>query len=141
MAPANSASSGVVFRLMTSAARWMRSIRGHYRAAGRRPVATAVRHALRGRGHGRARCDRPGHLDPHQASVAAIAPVLVLAVASEVAGSIPQFGAVHRDLPTHWWMSLDTLFRLPFATSDLLPGLPSAGGVRGELLTDHVYAR
>jgi ABC-2 type transport system permease protein len=28
MAPANSASSGVVFRLMTSAARWIRSIRG-----------------------------------------------------------------------------------------------------------------
>jgi ABC-2 type transport system permease protein len=61
--------------------------------------------------------------------VAAIAPVLVLvlAVASEVAASIPQSRALHRYLPTQWWMSFDALLRPPVATSDLLHGLLSSG--------------
>jgi ABC-2 type transport system permease protein len=52
--------------------------------------------------------------------VAAIALALALVVASEVADSIPQSGAVYRYLPTHWWMSFDALFRPPVATSDVL---------------------
>jgi len=60
-------------------------------------------------------------------SIAAIAAVLVLAVASEVADNIPQFGAVHPYLPTHWWLSFDSLLRSPIATWDLLHGLLSFG--------------
>ena len=48
-------------------------------------------------------------------------------MASEVAGNIPQFGAVQRYLATHWWMSFDALRRLPVATSDLLHVLLSSG--------------
>jgi len=110
MAPANSASSGVVFRLMTSAARWIRSIRGHYRAAGRRlqlPFVTLYVAA------GTAALGAIGLaiLTLTEHPVAAIAPVLVLAVASEVAGNIPQSEAVHLYLPTQWWMSFHALLR------------------------------
>ena len=59
--------------------------------------------------------------------IGAIAAVLVLAVASEVADNVPQFGAVHPYLPTHWWLSFDSLLRSPIATSDLLHGLLSFG--------------
>jgi hypothetical protein len=48
-------------------------------------------------------------------------------VASEVAGNIPQSGAVHRYPPTQWWMSFDALLRPPVATSDLLHGLLWSG--------------
>ncbi len=59
--------------------------------------------------------------------IAAIAAVLVIAVASEVADNVPQFGAVHPYLPTHWWLSFDSLLRSPIATADLLHGLLSFG--------------
>ena len=115
-----------MFRLMTSAARWIRSIRGHYRAAGRRlqlPFVTLYVAA------GTAALGAIGLaiLTLTEHPVAAIAPVLVLAVASEVAGNIPQSEAVHLYLPTQWWMSFHALLRPPVATSDLLHGLLSSG--------------
>ncbi len=57
--------------------------------------------------------------------IGAIAAVLVLAVASEVADQVPQFSAVHPYLPTHWWLSFDSLLRSPIATADLLHSLLS----------------
>jgi ABC-2 type transport system permease protein len=59
--------------------------------------------------------------------IGAIAAILVLAVASEVADQVPQFSAVHRYLPTHWWLSFDSLLRSPVATGDLLHSLLSFG--------------
>ncbi len=59
--------------------------------------------------------------------IGAIATVLVLAVVSEVADNIPQFAVVQPYLPTHWWLSFDSLLRTPIATSDLLHGLLSFG--------------
>ena len=50
---------------------------------------------------------------------------MVLAVASEVADNVPQFAAVQPYLPTHWWLSFDSLLRSPIATGDLLHGLLS----------------
>ena len=59
--------------------------------------------------------------------IGAIAAVLVLAVASEVADNVPQFSAVHPFLPTHWWLSFDSLLRSPVATADVLHSLLSFG--------------
>jgi ABC-2 type transport system permease protein len=59
--------------------------------------------------------------------IGAIAAVAILTVASEVADNIPQFGAVRPYLPTHWWLSFDSLLRSPVAMSDLLHGLLSFG--------------
>ena len=58
-------------------------------------------------------------------AIAAIAAILVLVIGSEVADSVPQFAVVHPYLPTHWWMSFDSLLRSPIATGDLLHGLLS----------------
>jgi ABC-2 type transport system permease protein len=57
--------------------------------------------------------------------IAAIAAVLVIAVASEVADNVPQFAVIQPYLPTHWWLSFDSLLRSPVATSELLHGLAS----------------
>ena len=59
--------------------------------------------------------------------VGAIAALAVLTVASEVADSLPQFGAIHPYLPTHWWTSFDALLRVPIATGTVLHGLLSFG--------------
>ena len=59
--------------------------------------------------------------------IGAIAAVLVLALASEVTDSVPQFAVVHPYLPTHWWLSFDALLRSPVAWPDLLHGLASFG--------------
>ena len=59
------------------------------------------------------------------AALGAIAAILVVAVASEVADNVPQFAAVHPYLPTHWFLSFDALLRSPIATGDLLHGLLS----------------
>ena len=48
-------------------------------------------------------------------------------VVSEIADNIPQFAVVHPYLPSHWWLSFDSLLRTPIATSDLLHGLLSFG--------------
>ena len=47
---------------------------GDDRVPGGRPAAAAVRHAVRGRGDGRARRDRAGHLDPDRARRSARSP-------------------------------------------------------------------
>jgi len=59
--------------------------------------------------------------------VGAIAAIAVLTVASEVADSLPQLGAVHPYLPTHWWTSFDALLRVPIGTGTVLHGLLSFG--------------
>jgi ABC-2 type transport system permease protein len=57
--------------------------------------------------------------------IGAIAATAIIAVASEVIDNVPQFGAVHSYLPTHWWTSFDSLLRTPIATGDLMHGLLS----------------
>jgi ABC-2 type transport system permease protein len=59
--------------------------------------------------------------------VGAIAALAVLTVASEVADNVPQFGAIHPYLPTHWWTSFDALLRVPIDTGTVLHGLLSFG--------------
>ena len=44
--------------------------------------------------------------------VGAIAAILVITVASEVADTVSQLGAIHPYLPTHWWLSFDALLRV-----------------------------
>jgi ABC-2 type transport system permease protein len=57
--------------------------------------------------------------------IGAIAAILVLAVASEVADQVPQFAVIHPYLPTHFWLSFDSLLRAPIDTAGLLHGLLS----------------
>ena len=57
--------------------------------------------------------------------VGAIAAILVLTLASEVADSVSQLGAIHPYLPTHWWLSFDALLRVPVTWSELGQGLLS----------------
>jgi ABC-2 type transport system permease protein len=57
--------------------------------------------------------------------IGAIAAVLVIAVASQVADSVSQLNAIHPYLPTHWWLSFDALLRVPVAWSELGHGLLS----------------
>ncbi len=57
--------------------------------------------------------------------IGAIAAILVLAVASEVADNVAQFAVIHPYLPTHFWLSFDSILRSPIATGDLLHGLLS----------------
>jgi ABC-2 type transport system permease protein len=57
--------------------------------------------------------------------IAAIATIMILAVSSEVADNIPQFAAIGPYLPTHWWLSFDSILRTPIDTSELSHGLLS----------------
>jgi ABC-2 type transport system permease protein len=57
--------------------------------------------------------------------VGAIAAVLVIAVASQVADTVSQLDAIHPYLPTHWWLSFDSLLRSPVAWPELGHGLLS----------------
>jgi ABC-2 type transport system permease protein len=57
--------------------------------------------------------------------IGAIAAVLVLSVASEVADNVSQFAVIHPYLPTHFWLSFDSLLRAPVDTGSLLHGLLS----------------
>ena len=59
--------------------------------------------------------------------IGAIASVMILAVASEVCDNIPQFAAIGPYLPTHWWLSFDSLLRTPIDTTVLAHGLLSFG--------------
>jgi ABC-2 type transport system permease protein len=58
-------------------------------------------------------------------AIGAIATVMILVVASEVVDNVPQLAAVGPYLPTHWWLSFDSLLRAPVDTSTLLRGLLS----------------
>jgi ABC-2 type transport system permease protein len=57
--------------------------------------------------------------------IGAIAAVLVIALASEVADSVSQLNVIHPYLPTHWWLSFDALLRVPIAWPELGHGLLS----------------
>jgi ABC-2 type transport system permease protein len=52
---------------------------------------------------------------------------LVLAVGSEIMDAIPQLGAIHRYLPTHYWLDFGDLLRDPMAAGGVVAGLLSAG--------------
>jgi len=58
-------------------------------------------------------------------AIGAIATVMILVVASEVIDNVPQLAAAGPYLPTHWWLSFDSLLRVPVDTSTLLRGLLS----------------
>jgi ABC-2 type transport system permease protein len=57
--------------------------------------------------------------------IGAIAAVLVIALASEVADSVAQLNVIHPYLPTHWWLSFDSLLRVPIVWPELGHGLLS----------------
>src|SRR6478736_315594 len=58
-------------------------------------------------------------------AIGAIAAVMILVVTSEVVDNVPQLAAIGPYLPTHWWLSFDSLLRVPVDTSTLLRGLLS----------------
>jgi ABC-2 type transport system permease protein len=60
-------------------------------------------------------------------AIAAIAAILVLVIASEVAVSVPQLASVAPYLPTYWWAGFDALLRSPLDTTALAKGLLSFG--------------
>ena len=58
-------------------------------------------------------------------AIGAIAAIAVLVVTSEVVDSVPQLSVIWPYLPTHWWLSFDSILRVPIDTSSLLKGLLS----------------
>ena len=60
-------------------------------------------------------------------AIGAIATIAILVVTSEVVDQVPQLAAVGPYLPTHWWLSFDSILRAPVDTSTLLKGLLSFG--------------
>jgi ABC-2 type transport system permease protein len=58
-------------------------------------------------------------------AIGAIAAIMILVVASEVVDQVPQLAAAGPYLPTHWWLSFDSLLRAPIDTATLLRGLLS----------------
>jgi ABC-2 type transport system permease protein len=56
---------------------------------------------------------------------AAIA-ILILTLGSEIADAIPQLSAIHRYLPTHYWLAFGDLLRDPISFDQVTPGLLSA---------------
>lgn len=55
--------------------------------------------------------------------IAAITTTAVLPVTSQVIDAVPQLGAFHPYLFTHWWYSYDDLLRAPIVTGSLVHGL------------------
>jgi ABC-2 type transport system permease protein len=60
-------------------------------------------------------------------AIGAIAAIMILVVTSEVVDNVPQLAAIGPYLPTHWWLSFDSILRNPVDTSTLLKGLLSFG--------------
>jgi ABC-2 type transport system permease protein len=60
-------------------------------------------------------------------AIGAIATIAILVVTSEVVDNVPQLAAIGPYLPTHWWLSFDSILRAPVDTSTLLKGLLSFG--------------
>jgi ABC-2 type transport system permease protein len=58
-------------------------------------------------------------------SIGAIAAAMIIVVGSEVVDNIQQFAPVAPYLPTHWWLSFDSLLRTPIDTTTLWHGLTS----------------
>jgi ABC-2 type transport system permease protein len=73
-------------------------------------------------------------------AIGAIAAIAILVVTSEVADQVPQLAAIGPYLPTHWWLSFDSILRTPVDTSTLLKGLLSFG-VYGVLFGSFAWAR
>jgi ABC-2 type transport system permease protein len=73
-------------------------------------------------------------------AIGAIAAIAILVVTSEVADQVPQLAAIGPYLPTHWWLSFDSILRAPVDTSTLLKGLLSFG-VYGVLFGSFAWAR
>jgi ABC-2 type transport system permease protein len=73
-------------------------------------------------------------------AIGAIAAIAILVVTSEVADQVPQLAAVGPYLPTHWWLSFDSILRAPVDTSTLLKGLLSFG-VYAVLFGSFAWAR
>ena len=61
-------------------------------------------------------------------------------VTSEVADNVPQLAVIGPYLPTHWWLSFDSILRVPVDTSALLKGLLSFG-VYAVLFGSFAWAR
>jgi ABC-2 type transport system permease protein len=60
-----------------------------------------------------------------QHPVGAIAGILVVVVASEIADQVPQLTSIHPVLPSHFWLAWDGLFRSPADLSGVQHGLLS----------------
>jgi ABC-2 type transport system permease protein len=60
-------------------------------------------------------------------AIAAMAAILVIVVGSEVADSVSQFAVIHPFLPTHFWLSFDSLLRSPVDWTSAVHGLVSFG--------------
>ena len=73
-------------------------------------------------------------------AIGAIATIAILVVTSEVVDQVPQLAAVGPYLPTHWWLSFDSILRAPVDTSTLLKGLLSFG-VYAVLFGSFAWAR
>jgi ABC-2 type transport system permease protein len=73
-------------------------------------------------------------------AVGAIAAIVILVVTSEVVDNVPQLAAIGPYLPTHWWLSFDSILRAPVDTSTLLKGLLSFG-VYTVLFASFAWAR
>jgi ABC-2 type transport system permease protein len=58
--------------------------------------------------------------------IAATIAILILALGSEIMDAIQQLSAIHRYLPTHYWLAFGDLLRDPVAYDRVLPGLLSA---------------
>jgi ABC-2 type transport system permease protein len=73
-------------------------------------------------------------------AIGAIAAIMILVVTSEVVDNVPQLAAIGPYLPTHWWLSFDSILRAPVDTSALLKGLLSFG-VYTVLASSFAWAR
>jgi len=73
-------------------------------------------------------------------AIGAIAAIMILVVTSEVVDNVPQLAAIGPYLPTHWWLSFDSVLRAPVDTSTLLKGLLSFG-VYAVLFGSFAWAR
>ena len=73
-------------------------------------------------------------------AIGAIATIVILVVISEVVDNVPQLAAIGPYLPTHWWLSFDSILRAPVDTSTLLKGLLSFG-VYAVLFGSFAWAR
>jgi ABC-2 type transport system permease protein len=73
-------------------------------------------------------------------AIGAIATIAILVVTSEVVDNVPQLAAIGPYLPTHWWLSFDSILRAPVDTSTLLKGLLSFG-VYAVLFCSFAWAR
>jgi ABC-2 type transport system permease protein len=58
-----------------------------------------------------------------EASVAAIATTVGVAIASQIVDAVPQVDVVHPYLFSHWWLSFGDLLRTPIVTGDVVQGI------------------